>query len=121
MSRPRRILAVTTVAATVMTVAGTGWSGASPTGGEETHRHGQALHRAWASPAAGITSRGADGNDRGRGKRQAQPPAEDEPQTPPEKNKCPEESWTLPLQLNGLGCVLLLPKPEDPPAAPPAA
>jgi len=28
------------------------------------------------------------------------------------KNNCPTDQWTLPLQLKGLACLLLLPKPE---------
>jgi hypothetical protein len=28
-------------------------------------------------------------------------------------DECPTEQWTLPLELKGLACILLLPKPEQ--------
>ena len=29
-----------------------------------------------------------------------------------EQNNCPTEMWTIPLEVKGLACILLLPKPE---------
>ncbi len=29
-----------------------------------------------------------------------------------EQNNCPTELWTIPLEVKGLACILLLPKPE---------
>jgi hypothetical protein len=117
MSRLRRALALTTVATTAMTLGGTGWSEASPVGGEETQRHGHVLNRAEATSAPGIASRGSD---RGGGRREAQPPPGEEPPAEPEETRCPEDQWFLPVQINGLACLLLLPNPEEPPAGPPA-
>jgi hypothetical protein len=31
-----------------------------------------------------------------------------------QKDNCPTELWTIPLEVKGLACVLLLPKPEEP-------
>ncbi len=31
-----------------------------------------------------------------------------------EQNNCPTEMWTIPLEVKGLACLLLLPKPEKP-------
>jgi hypothetical protein len=30
------------------------------------------------------------------------------------KDNCPKELWTVPLEIKGLACILLLPKPEGP-------
>jgi len=40
-----------------------------------------------------------------------------DPEGPSKKNKepvdnCPTKQWTVPLELKGLACILLLPKPE---------
>ena len=41
-----------------------------------------------------------------------------DPKGPPEKkkeeppNNCPTAQWTVPLEIKGLACILLLPKPE---------
>jgi hypothetical protein len=113
MSRPRRLLALTTVASTAMTLGGTGWSGATSSGGEQTQRHGHALNRGRTTSPDAIASRGSD---RGGGRREAQPPPEEEPQAQPEETRCPEDRWLMPVQIEGLACVLLLPKPEEPPA-----
>jgi hypothetical protein len=117
MSRPRRVLALTTVAATAVTLGGTGWSAASPVGGEEPQRHSHALNRGQAASAPGIASRGSDQDG---GRREAQQPPGEEPPAQPEETRCPEDQWFLPVQINGLACLLLLPNPEEPPAAPPA-
>jgi len=50
----------------------------------------------------------------------ASPVGGEEPQAQPEETHCPEDRWSLPVQIEGLVCILLLPKPEEPPAAPPA-
>ena len=30
-----------------------------------------------------------------------------------EQNNCPTEMWTIPLEIKGLACILLLPKPDQ--------
>lgn len=47
----------------------------------------------------------------------ASPVGGEEPQAQPEETPCPEDRWSLPVQIEGLACVLLLPKPEEPSAA----
>lgn len=42
-----------------------------------------------------------------------------DPEGPKKKNSepvdnCPTKQWTVPLELKGLACILLLPKPEPP-------
>ncbi len=65
---------------------------------------------------SGIASRGDRGDraDRGRGsaeRGQAEPP-DDQAQKP---DDCPTEMWTVPVELRGVLCVLLLEKhPEEP-------
>jgi len=49
-------------------------------------------------------SRGGDNGD-------PQPQQEEEQQQEQPKN-CPTEMWTIPLEIKGLACLLLLPKPE---------
>lgn len=65
--------------------------------------------------AAGVTSRGPERGDRERGNRdRGQPPAGGEQrQAEQKKQQCPEDAWSLPVQVKGVACVLLLPKPED--------
>jgi len=48
-------------------------------------------------------SRGKHGDPRGPEKKENEQP-----------NNCPTKLWTVPLELKGLACVLLLPKPEQP-------
>ena len=50
-------------------------------------------------------SRGKPGDPRG-------PQKKKEDEQPP--NNCPTKLWTVPLELKGLACLLLLPKPEQP-------
>jgi hypothetical protein len=62
-----------------------------------------ALPLAVAGPA--FAARGSDGTD------PADPgtdPAAEEP-----VKDCPTELWTVPLEIKGLGCILLLPKNEN--------
>src|SRR4051812_17846154 len=54
-----------------------------------------------AKPAPESRGRRA-GDPRGPGKK-----AED-----PDQNNCPTTLWTIPLEIKGLACLLLLPKPE---------
>jgi hypothetical protein len=59
---------------------------------------------AGASPAShsGIASRGdRPGDPKGPDKKAEQP-----------QNNCPTTLWTIPLEIKGLACLLLLPKPE---------
>ena len=44
---------------------------------------------------------GGSGDPKGPGKQNEQPP-----------NNCPTQMWTVPLEIKGLACILLLPKPE---------
>ena len=65
---------------------------------------------AGASDAVGKPapdSRGKPGDPRG-----PQDKKEKKEEEPP--NNCPTKLWTIPLELKGLACVLLLPKPEQP-------
>jgi hypothetical protein len=50
------------------------------------------------------SSRGNDGDPEG-------PDAKEKKNNEPENN-CPTKQWTIPLELKGLACLLLLPKPE---------
>lgn len=55
-----------------------------------------------ATVAPSPLSRGADGDN-------GDP---DGPASEEKKDNCPTELWTVPLEVKGLACVLLLPKPE---------
>ena len=52
-------------------------------------------------------SRGGPGDGPGN------PKGPDKKAEPP-KDNCPKELWTVPLEIKGLACILLLPKPEQP-------
>ena len=52
------------------------------------------------------TARGGDNGDP-QGPSQA-----DEEHDEEQKDNCPTELWTIPIEVKGLACVLLLPKPE---------
>ena len=82
-------LAALTAAATMPLLAG-----AVPAGASE----------AVAKPAP--DSRGKPGDPRGPEKKK---------QDEQKPNNCPTKLWTVPLELKGLACVLLLPKPDQPP------
>ena len=73
------------------------------------------------------SDRGTGDRDRGdRGRGQAEPPAEEEAQTPEQpSDPCPTEQWTIPIEIRGLLCALILekrqedkPAPEEPAPAP---
>jgi|SRR5581483_2511765 len=53
-------------------------------------------------------SRGKPGEPRG---------PHDEKKQSEQPNNCPTKLWTIPLELKGLACVLLLPKPEPQPGS----
>jgi hypothetical protein len=53
----------------------------------------------------GPTSRGG-----GPGDNPGDPKGPQKKQEPP--NNCPTTMWTIPLEIKGLACILLLPKPE---------
>ena len=65
----------------------------------------------------GDRDRGTRDRDRGQAEEPgATDPAEEE--TPPDP--CPTEMWTIPVEVEGLLCVMALPKAEEPPAEEPA-
>jgi len=49
-----------------------------------------------------------------RGKPGDPKPPEKKKQDEQPPNNCPTKQWTVPLELKGLACLLLLPKPEQP-------
>ncbi len=57
-----------------------------------------------AGASGAVVSPNARGNDDGDPEG---PSAQEEP-----PNNCPTEMWTVPLEVKGLACILLLPKPE---------
>jgi hypothetical protein len=61
---------------------------------------------AGASGAVLKPSPTARGNDNG------DPEGPDSSTSQEEQNNCPTEMWTIPLEVKGLACILLLPKPE---------
>ena len=48
-----------------------------------------------------------------RGDRPGDPKGPDKKAEDPQGN-CPTTKWTIPLEIKGLACILLLPKPEQP-------
>lgn len=60
---------------------------------------------AGASGAGAVPSPLSRGNDGDNGD-------PDGPASEEKKDNCPTELWTIPLEVKGLACVLLLPKPE---------
>lgn len=77
-------IAALTVVATMPLLAG-----AAPAGASTASR-------------SGIASRGGDAPGDPKGpKKKEEPPS-----------NCPTTKWTIPLEIKGLACVLLLPKPE---------
>ena len=67
----------------------------------------------------GMGDRDRGTRDRDRG--QAEEPGTTDPaeeETPPDP--CPTEMWTIPVEVEGLLCVMALPKAEEPPAEEPA-
>jgi hypothetical protein len=57
-----------------------------------------------AGASGAVVSPSSRGNDNGDPEG---PSAKEE-----EQNNCPTEMWTVPLEIKGLACILLLPKPE---------
>jgi hypothetical protein len=49
-----------------------------------------------------------------RGNRPGDPRGPDKKGNEQPPNNCPTKQWTVPLELKGLACLLLLPKPEQP-------
>jgi hypothetical protein len=66
---------------------------------------------AGAAPA-GASGAGAGHGVASRGDRPGDPKGPDKKDEPP--NNCPTTMWTIPLEIKGLACILLLPKPEKP-------
>jgi hypothetical protein len=62
---------------------------------------------AGASGAVFTPSPSSRGNDDGDPEGPNAKKKNDEPENP-----CPTKQWTIPLELKGLACLLLLPKPE---------
>ena len=67
---------------------------------------------------AGTVPAGASGavvkpvpDSRGRGDRPGDPKGPQKKNEEP-PNNCPTTMWTVPLEIKGLACILLLPKPE---------
>jgi hypothetical protein len=58
-----------------------------------------------AGATGAIVSPTARGDDNG----DPEGPSVQEEEAP---NNCPTEMWTIPLEVKGLACILLLPKPE---------
>ena len=58
-----------------------------------------------AGASGAIVSPTARGDDNG----DPEGPSAQEEEAP---NNCPTEMWTVPLEVKGLACILLLPKPE---------
>ena len=52
------------------------------------------------------TARGGDNGD------PEGPDSDSESSSQEEQKNCPTEMWTIPLEVKGLACILLLPKPE---------
>lgn len=110
---PRRALQAGVVALAVAAVIGI----PVPAGATQPKSaHGAVIADSASAPAArpGITSRGGRA-DRGRGsaeRGQAEPP-DDQAQP---ADDCPTEMWTLPIELKGVLCVLILEKHEEDPA-----
>ena len=66
---------------------------------------------------AGAAPAGASGavvtpSSRGRDNGDPQGPKAKEKKANEPENNCPTKQWTIPLELKGLACLLLLPKPE---------
>lgn len=60
-----------------------------------------------AGASGAIVSPTARGEDNGDPEAGEDPSDADEP-----VDNCPTKQWTVPLELKGLACILLLPKPE---------
>lgn len=60
-----------------------------------------------AGASGAIVSPTARGEDNGDPEHGEDPTDADEP-----VDNCPTKQWTIPLELKGLACILLLPKPE---------
>ncbi|HEV3363865.1 MAG TPA: hypothetical protein VG795_06940 [Acidimicrobiia bacterium] len=68
-------------------------------------------------PVLGAAPAGASGavlypTPAARGEDNGDPEGPDGNTTQEEQNNCPTEMWTVPLEIKGLACILLLPKPE---------
>jgi hypothetical protein len=59
-----------------------------------------------AGASGAVVSPSSRGNDNG------DPEGPDSSTSQEEQNNCPTEMWTIPLEVKGLACILLLPKPE---------
>ena len=62
-----------------------------------------------AGASGAVVTPSSRGNDNG----DPQGPGAKKKSKEPENN-CPTKQWTVPLELKGLACLLLLPKPEPP-------
>jgi hypothetical protein len=60
-----------------------------------------------AGASGAVVTPSSRGNDNGDPEGPNAKKKNDEPENP-----CPTKQWTIPLELKGLACLLLLPKPE---------
>jgi len=68
-------------------------------------------------PAAGAAPAGHPSTPAARAPKPGEPGRGDQGQADKEKTNCPTALWTIPLEIKGFACVLLLPKqPPQPPA-----
>jgi len=62
-----------------------------------------------AGASGAVVSPSSRGNDNGAPEG---PEAKEKKKSNEPENNCPTKQWTIPLELKGLACLLLLPKPE---------
>src|SRR5713226_4700908 len=68
-------------------------------------------------PAAGAAPAGHSSVPAARAPKPGQPGGGDQGSADKEKTNCPTALWTIPLEIKGFACILLLPKqPPQPPA-----
>ena len=68
-------------------------------------------------PAAGAAPAGHSSTPAARAPKPGEPGGGDKGSAEKEKTNCPTALWTIPLEIKGFACVLLLPK-QPPPEAP---
>jgi hypothetical protein len=112
LSRHRVIRASGLAAAAITVLAGIP-AEASPGPGPDAERYGLAQSNDQTVFVVEPFSRGRRARERDGFERDQAPPAEEsEPAKRP--MPCPEDRWSLPVQIKGVACVLLLPKPDEP-------
>ncbi len=68
-------------------------------------------------PAAGAAPAGHSSTPAARAPKPGEPGGGDQGSADKEKTNCPTALWTIPLEIKGFACILLLPKqPPQPPA-----